>query len=104
MKNSTHFTQFVELLKPFKLIEVESLQGFHLDGIFSSHLAFMRYANFLTRISEESGECNIPNFVSMKVTKEFCPILVILIKKGKYYWRNVASIILLENRGKLLFY
>ena len=26
---------------------------------------------------------NIPNFVSMGVTKEFCPILVILIKKGQ---------------------
>jgi len=56
IRNTFHLLEVYEMLNAFNMKEVQPLQGFDLEGLFSEHLASMRYRNIFTRIVE--GTCN----------------------------------------------
>jgi len=70
MRNSTHLMEMSEILMPFNLKEGDLLRGFDPKGLFSEHLASIRYSNLFTRISKGTGDSN-PNTL-MKKEKHVC--------------------------------
>jgi hypothetical protein len=53
VNNFSHLKEVSETLNVFNLKEAQPLKGFDPEGIFSEHLASMRYNNLFTIIDEE---------------------------------------------------
>jgi hypothetical protein len=69
------------MLNTFNMKEAQPHQGFDPEGLFSQHLASMRYSNLFTRIVEGIGD-NDPNTPMRKEKQHFNDGMVIEISSN----------------------
>jgi hypothetical protein len=91
IRSSSHLIEVSEMLNAFNLKEAEPLKGFDPEGLFSEHLASMRYNNLFTRVAEgiDDNDPNTPKKKEKKYAMMTWPLRLVQIlninrpKQGK---------------------
>lgn len=59
LRNVSHLVELAESPYYFNLSDVESCQGFDLEGLYTTQLRIVKYENLFTRVKKESEESQI---------------------------------------------